>query len=488
MDKSILNIETVSNADIQNAEFYIAVNNSFVKAPFELLKQVLQDDALISDTSAADNKTLSAMKIYQLLEDKMDGDTKITFQMLDDTAKSGLLNYIEENVPIEFDVTGRFIDNDTPGDTTTYSSNKLNEVISDLDSRTLKSGSVEGVHISDDAMDYIVQWIKDAGISFENIPATGFRFSNVSLTDDEDPNSGKLVLTPINVPFTLLPVYQPSNANRGKQLLYTVDNSNISVDSATDMITVNTYDAGSSLVTAALIDTPDFKRSFTVVPTKKAFTANLTGTPDDTAGDIPSSNGTGVILTGGVKYGASGGISSFDGTEYQTLSATFPITEATNVRITMKMQDVLASSAAAGQTWIRVNFGGTRNNLVIQLNSDMFEKFQSRVNLYMNGGTRVDQSFYCLWGDNDGIPPKSMTWEIVLNMRDKKVSYCGTGYLDNEWTTLPNQYTNGKTVTFGSSVAENWNDETLATQTAQLVLNESKAYGFTVPELTIAYA
>ena len=35
MDKSITNIETVSNADIQNAEFYIAVNNSFVKAPFE---------------------------------------------------------------------------------------------------------------------------------------------------------------------------------------------------------------------------------------------------------------------------------------------------------------------------------------------------------------------------------------------------------------------------------------------------------------------
>ena len=169
MDKSITNIETVSNADIQNAEFYIAVNNSFVKAPFELLKQAIQDDALISDTSAADNKTLSAMKIYQLLEDKMDGDTKVTFQMLDDTAKGELLNYIEENVPIDFDVTGRFIDNDTPGDTTTYSSNKLNEIISDLDSRTLKSGSVEGVHISDDAMDYIVQWIKDAGISLSLI-------------------------------------------------------------------------------------------------------------------------------------------------------------------------------------------------------------------------------------------------------------------------------------------------------------------------------
>ena len=30
MDKSILNIETVSNADIQNAEFYIAVNLSLI--------------------------------------------------------------------------------------------------------------------------------------------------------------------------------------------------------------------------------------------------------------------------------------------------------------------------------------------------------------------------------------------------------------------------------------------------------------------------
>lgn len=486
MDKSILNIETVSNADIQNAEFYIAVNNSFVKAPFELLKQVLQDDALISDTSAADNKTLSAMKIYQLLEDKMDGDTKITFQMLDDTAKSGLLNYIEENVPIEFDVTGRFIDNDTPGDTTTYSSNKLDEVISDLDSRTLKSGSVEGVHISDDAMDYIVQWIKDAGISFENIPATGFRFSNVSLSDEEGPNSGKLVLTPINAPFTLLPVYQPSNANSGKQLLYTVDNSNISVDSATDVITVNTYDAGNSLVTAALVDTPDFKRSITVVPTTKAFTANLIGTPNEEAGDIISTSGTGVILTGGTKYGASGGISSYDGTEYQTLSAEFPITKTAQVRITMKMQDISVPESAAGHKWIKVNFGGARNNLLIMLNTSHFEKFQSRVDMYMNG-VRVDQSFYCIWGNSDGTPIQSMTWDIVLNMRDKKVSYCGTGYTDNEWTTKGNETTNGRTITFGTSIAENWTDETLATPTAELILNDSKAYGFTVPELTIAY-
>lgn len=488
-DKIITNVESLSSADITNAEFYIELNNDFVKIPFSLIQEKLQQNNTISDTSTATDKTLSASKIYDLLDEKSDIGSTVTFAMLDSNAKAELLEYIKQNTPIDYNITGDFIDDTTESNATTYSSQQIESRLEDLADIGLKADSVLGTHISDDAMSYIVNWIKDNGIVFENVPATGFRFSNIPLSDAEDLDSGYLVLFPYDVPFTIAAIYTPSNATSGKQLVHSLGNTNISIDE-NSAITVNTYDSGETTVTSSLIDDNTAKHTFTVKATKTVYTADLTGDAGaSVAAAIASTNNSGYKLAcpSGCAYSASGnGIALLN----NALTVdNIKVNENAKIKITIKLQDISSNMegliSSGGQHLIECDFGNSSFFYAIQ----NLTNYQSRYDFYV-GSQRISQQYGAFLSnsatdeENPGEIGKSAIHEITVDIANGEAKWKTTGYFDNNFTTKTTNY-NSVTVTLKND--DYTTDDKFGNGIFSLKINPALIFDATLSDVKIEY-